>query len=74
MSEWEWWGATPASGDACPFLVPLTADRLSMYPTGAFCRRPDQRVRFPGRATLDAVCCTPAYRQCPGATAALATR
>src|SRR3989304_1410380 len=37
--------------EACPFLTPVTADRLWLYPTGAFCRRPGQRLRVPAAAT-----------------------
>jgi hypothetical protein len=51
---------------ACPLLVPVRADRLWVYPTSAFCRRPSQRVRVPGNATLADVCTTPRYLDCAG--------
>lgn len=50
----------------CPFLVPVVADRLWLYPVSAYCRRPDARVRVPGAVTLADVCMTPSYRACPG--------
>ncbi len=52
--------------DTCPFLVPVTADRLWTYPVGAYCRRPDHRVRVPAASTLARVCTTRGYRDCAG--------
>jgi len=50
----------------CPWLVSVTADRLWMYPAGAYCRRPDRRVRVPASGTLANVCATPAHIECAG--------
>lgn len=50
----------------CPFLVPVVADRLWLYPIAAYCRRPDARVRVPGATTLADVCTTWSHRACPG--------
>ena len=50
----------------CPFLVPVMADHLWLSPLGAYCRRPDGRVRVPARSTLTCICTTPAYLLCPG--------
>ncbi len=58
--------ARPTPLDGCPFLVPVTADRLWIYPVGAFCRRPGLRVRVPAPATLASTCTTPDHRACPG--------
>jgi hypothetical protein len=58
------------SEPACPFLVPVTADRMFVYPVGAFCRQPGRRVKVPAASTLDRICSTRAYRTCPGAAAA----
>ncbi|OGK88317.1 MAG: hypothetical protein A2X52_12620 [Candidatus Rokubacteria bacterium GWC2_70_16] len=58
--------AKPAPPEMCPFLVPVTADRLWMYPVGAYCRRPGGGVRVPAPATLASVCATPAHRACGG--------
>lgn len=52
--------------DQCPFLVPVTADSLWMYPVPAFCRRPDAQVRVPAPSTLSRVCTTCEYTRCPG--------
>ncbi|MBI2467839.1 MAG: hypothetical protein HYV62_08495 [Candidatus Rokubacteria bacterium] len=52
--------------EQCPYLVAVMADHLWLYPTSAYCRRPDGRVRVPSAATLTAICATPAYRACPG--------
>jgi hypothetical protein len=52
--------------EACPFLVPVMADRLWLRPTGAYCRRPDGRVRIPAASTIDCICMTPAYLVCAG--------
>jgi hypothetical protein len=56
----------------CPFLVPVVADRLWLYPVGAYCRRPAHRVRAPAAATLARVCSTAAHTACPGYRAHLA--
>lgn len=50
----------------CPLLVPVRADRLWVYPTSGFCRRPGQRVRVPGNVTLADVCTTPRFLDCAG--------
>jgi hypothetical protein len=50
----------------CPFLVPVTADRLWLYPVSAFCRAPDRGVRVPAPRTLELTCSSPAHTGCPG--------
>ena len=50
----------------CPFLIPVMADGLWMYPVPAYCRRPDTRVKVPARGTLTRVCATSEYARCPG--------
>lgn len=52
--------------DGCPFLVPVVADRLWLYPLGVYCRRPEQRLRVPTATTLARVCSTPSHVGCPG--------
>jgi hypothetical protein len=52
--------------DQCPFLVPVTADSLWMYPVPAYCRRPDAPVTVPTPGTLMRVCTTCEYARCPG--------
>jgi hypothetical protein len=52
--------------EGCPFLVPVTADRLWLYPTSAFCRRPGARVRAPAAATLARTCAGSTHVACPG--------
>lgn len=64
----------PPESAACPFLVPVVADRLWLYPVAAYCRRPDHPVRVPARATLLAVCATPSHRDCEGYATATAAR
>jgi hypothetical protein len=61
-------GGAPVLTDvaACPFLVPVTADRLWLEPRSAFCRRPGARPRVPGATTVACICMTPAYLVCPG--------
>ncbi len=49
----------------CPYLVPVIADRLWLYPVAAYCRRPDHLVRVPARSTIANRCGTPAYCDCP---------
>lgn len=49
----------------CPFLVPVIADRLWLYPIGAYCHCPDHSVRVPAVSTLARVCSTASYRACP---------
>jgi len=52
--------------DGCPFLVPVMADRLWMYPTPAYCRRPDAHVKVPAPETFLRVCASPSHVRCPG--------
>lgn len=52
--------------EPCPFLVPVMADRLWLYPVGAYCRRPDGRVRIAAPTTLTCICMTPAHLVCSG--------
>jgi len=52
--------------EACPFLVPVVADRLWVYPIGAYCRRPGHRVRAPGRLTIAHVCTQLTHFACKG--------
>lgn len=62
---------TAREPETCPLLIPVTADRLWMYPTSAYCCRPDRRVRVPAAATLERVCMGPGYRACAGYRASL---
>ena len=55
---------TSEPDDQCPFLVPVIADRLWLYPVGMYCHRPGQNVRVPAPATLAGVCVTRAYLAC----------
>jgi len=52
-------------GAICPFLTPVMADRLWLYPTGVYCRPPGDRVRVPAAETLTCICSTLAYLVCP---------
>jgi hypothetical protein len=54
----------------CPFLVPVVADSLWLYPVSVYCRRPDAPVRVPAPGTLARVCTTPEHERCPGFRAA----
>jgi hypothetical protein len=55
----------PTTPAVCPFLAPVVADGLWVTPRSAYCRRPDGRVRLPGRGTVDCVCATHAHLLCP---------
>jgi hypothetical protein len=59
----------PAEG--CRFLVPVMADRLWLQPVGAYCRRPDGRVRVPAATTVACICLTVAHLLCPGDLASI---
>lgn len=50
----------------CPFLIPVVADTLWVWPVPAVCRRPDTRVKVPSRETLMRVCMTSGHPECPG--------
>ena len=50
----------------CPFLVPVMADRLWIYPTSEYCRRPDAGVRVPAPETFLRFCASPSYLRCLG--------
>jgi hypothetical protein len=54
------------ANDRCPFLVPVMADRLWVYPMPAYCRRPDAQLRVPAGETLDSVCFSHRHLRCPG--------
>jgi hypothetical protein len=62
--------AQPGQADPCPYLVPVTADALWVYPVAAFCRRPDHPIQVPGAATIEERCATMGHRRCPGYLAA----
>jgi hypothetical protein len=53
------------SVDVCPLLTAVLNDRLWVMPTSVYCRRPDGRVRMPGRTTLIRLCTAPSFRRCP---------
>ena len=57
--------ASQRGNDSCPFLVPVMADRLFVYPTRAFCRPPGGRLRIPADTTIERLC-TRRHRSCPG--------
>ena len=52
--------------DRCPFLVPVMADRLWMYPMPAYCRRPEAGVKVPAPETFLRVCASHRHVRCPG--------
>lgn len=58
--------ATLREAKVCPFLVPVVADRLRVYPVTAHCRTPDGRVRVPIGVAATCICMTPAHLLCPG--------
>lgn len=58
--------------ERCPFLVPVTADQLFVFPVSAYCRRPDERVRVPGAETFSRICATPSHVECLGYQASVA--
>jgi hypothetical protein len=49
----------------CPFVRPVMADQMWMYPTGAYCRLPSGRVSVPSRDTLACLCTSGRYSDCP---------
>jgi hypothetical protein len=55
-----------SQSDQCPFLIPVMADGLWMYPVPAYCRRPSAPVKVPAPGTLARVCTTCQHAQCPG--------
>lgn len=57
--------------EECPFLVPVTADRLWLHPVSVYCRRPEGRPRVPAPTSLACVCMTHAHLVCPGYLAGL---
>ena len=55
--------------DACPYLVPVTADHLWLYPVSSYCTSRD-RTRVPGAMSIAQVCMEQAHTQCAGYLAA----
>lgn len=54
------------NGERCPYLVPVMADRLWLYPVSDYCRRPGAGVRVPAAVSLASRCLQPEHRVCPG--------
>jgi hypothetical protein len=52
--------------DQCPFLMPVMADALWMWPVPAYCRRPDVPLKVPARGTVIGMCATREHARCPG--------
>ena len=63
---------TDPERDECPFLVPVTADRIWIFPVAAYCRRPGHAIRVPGTSTFASVCTRPEHCECEGYRTALA--
>jgi hypothetical protein len=49
----------------CPYLYPVLADQLCVYPIPAYCRRPSGGIRIPATATLMRLCMDN-YAECSG--------
>ena len=60
--------------EACPYLVEPTTDWLSLYPGGAFCRRPDCPIRIPSARTIAARCVDEKFKTCEGYIRAMTPR
>jgi len=56
----------------CPFLIPVMADRLWVFPTTAYCHRPGACLRVPGRHTVARLCTTALHLTCGGYRASAA--
>ena len=57
--------------ERCPFLVPVTADHLFVFPVPAFCRRPDAGVYVPSVEKFVILCAGGGHEECPGYRAAM---
>jgi hypothetical protein len=57
--------------ERCPFLVPVTADHLFVFPVPAFCRRPNAGVYVPSVEKFMRLCVGGAHAECPGYVAAM---
>ena len=51
--------------ETCPFLVPVLADQLWIYPRPAYCRRLAARIRVPAPGSLARFCMSD-YAACAG--------
>lgn len=58
-----------AENEACPYLVPVMADHLWLYPVSSYCTSAE-RTRVPGAMRISAVCVEQAHTRCPGYVAA----
>jgi len=63
---------TEPESQECPFLVPVTADRIWIFPVSAYCRRPGHATRVPAPGTIASVCTRPEHCECAGFRAGLA--
>ncbi|HET8576103.1 MAG TPA: hypothetical protein VFO18_03310 [Methylomirabilota bacterium] len=57
--------------ERCPYLVPVLADHLWMFPVPAYCRRPNSGVHVPSVERLVRTCLEPSHEDCPGYQAAM---
>ena len=57
--------------ERCPFLVPVMADRLWVFPVPAYCRRPNAGVYVPSFHRFMRQCLEPTHSDCPGYQAAM---
>ncbi|HET7876983.1 MAG TPA: hypothetical protein VFN71_15775 [Methylomirabilota bacterium] len=57
--------------ERCPFLIPVMADRLWVFPVPAYCRRPNAGVHVPSFGKFMRVCLGPGHTECPGYRAAM---
>lgn len=55
----------------CPFLVPVMADRLWIFPVSAYCRRPNAGVYVPAVEKFVSLCAGGGHEACPGYRAAM---
>lgn len=60
--------------DRCPFLHPVVADHLWMYPLPAYCHRPDAPIKVPALKTFFGVCLSTEHVRCPGFRATVTSR
>ncbi len=50
----------------CPYLAPVTADRMWVFPVSAYCHRPNAGIHVPGVEKFVRLCVSGRHEDCPG--------
>jgi hypothetical protein len=58
----------------CPFIAPVIADRMWVFPVPAYCHRPNAGIHVPGVEKFVRLCVSGRHDDCPGYQATMESR